>query len=73
MAQMVKYLVQVGCNYPPDNTRAEPGDVVELPRAIARGLLQLGAVVPATERATSAPASPEQAPAVAETAEGGEH
>lgn len=49
MAKAQKYTVLVGCNYPPDNTRAEAGDVIEVPGLVAAELLQLGAVEPVVD------------------------
>ena len=54
MAKDVKpvYRVLVGCNFPPNDTRAEPGDVLsELPKPVAEELLAAGAIEPVKEGA----------------------
>lgn len=43
---MTKVLVLVGCNYPPGNTRAEAGDVVDVDEKIAKALIRAGAAEP---------------------------
>lgn len=46
-ASNVTYRVVVGINYPPDETRAEPGDVVsDIPANAVTGLLAIGAIEP---------------------------
>lgn len=43
---MTKVNVLVGCNYPPADTRAEPGDVIEVDDKIAKALIDAGAAEP---------------------------
>lgn len=43
---MPKFDVLVGCNYPPGDTRAEPGDVIDVPAKIGRALVDAGAAAP---------------------------
>lgn len=43
---MPKYDVLVGCNYPPEDTRAEPGDVIDVPEGIGKLLTEAGATRP---------------------------
>jgi len=43
---MPKFKVVVGCNYPPEDTRSEPGDVIEVDDKVGKALLSLGAVEP---------------------------
>jgi hypothetical protein len=79
--------VQRGCNFPPNDTRANTGDIIELPDPVAAELLRIGAVVPLADAergapktkkpaaATAADAAPESgsaAPAAAAAAAGGE-
>lgn len=52
-AKAPKYLVLTGLNYPPDNKRAEPGDVVDdLPDYSIDPLLRQGAIEPAADKKT---------------------
>ena len=45
-ASNVAYRVVTGLNYPPDDTRAEPGAVVtNIPAASVQDLLAIGAIV----------------------------
>lgn len=41
-----KYDVLLGCNYPPDDTRSEPGDVIDVPEAIGDLLVKADAARP---------------------------
>lgn len=67
------YTALVGCNYPPGDQRAEPGQVIELPQDVARQLLALRAVAPTKAKtatgarsgakpATALPPAPNEAP-----------
>jgi len=40
---MPKYKVLVGCNFPPEETRAEPGDVIEVPEEVGKALVRMSA------------------------------
>lgn len=52
-AKAPTYRVLVGINYPPDNKRAEPGDLVtDLPDFSIEPLLRQGAIEPADEKKT---------------------
>jgi hypothetical protein len=42
----MKVKVLIGCNYPPDDTRAEPGDVIDVPDETAKNLIRHDAVEP---------------------------
>lgn len=56
---MPKYDVLVGCNYPPGDTRAEPGDVIDVPEEIGRALVRADAAklhkAPSGPRKSKAP------------------
>lgn len=54
------YDVLVGCNYPPNNTRAEAGDVIELDDTTAKALSRIKAVKaqPAPAPAPAADSTP---------------
>lgn len=75
-----EYRVLRGCNYPPNDTRANRGDVVTLPDAVASELLQLGAIEavepPAPEKKArgkaKAAADAQQAPGGSTAAAGAE-
>jgi hypothetical protein len=43
---MMELKVLVGCNYPPDNTRAEPGDLIEVDAKVGAALVAAGAGEP---------------------------
>ena len=43
---MPKVKVLVGCNYPPDDTRAEPGDVIDVDDKVAKALIRMDAAEP---------------------------
>jgi hypothetical protein len=44
-----KHRVLVGINYPPDNTRAEPGDIVDnIPEYALSRLVNAGVIEPVT-------------------------
>lgn len=43
---MPKFDVLVGCNFPPDDTRAEPGDVIDVSEKIGEALVAAGAAEP---------------------------
>lgn len=52
-AKAPKYRVLTGLNYPPDNRRAEPGDVVDdLPDYSIEPLLRAGVIESADEKKT---------------------
>jgi hypothetical protein len=52
-AKAPKFRVLKGINYPPDDKRAEPGDIVDdLPESSIRGLLHDDAIEPADEKKT---------------------
>lgn len=54
-AKAPKYRVLKGLNYPPDNKRAEPGDVVDdLPDYSIQPLLHQEAIEPADEQKSEA-------------------
>lgn len=68
----VKLTVLVGCNYPPDDTRAEAGDVIEVDDKIAKELLAMDAAEPYKAPKDVKPTStPTSAPLQAETGTGG--
>lgn len=63
---MPKYKVLVGCNYPPDDTRAEPGDVIDVPEEIGKALIRHSAAKPykaprSSKSTTTTSAQPSQA------------
>lgn len=41
---MTKYKVLVGCNFPPKDTRAEVGEVIDVSEDIGKALARIGAV-----------------------------
>ena len=50
---MMKVKVTVGCNYPPADTRAEPGEVIEVEDKIGKALVAAGAGEPYHEPKTT--------------------
>jgi hypothetical protein len=40
---MMNVKVLVGCNYPPNDTRAEPGDLIEVDAKVGAALIAAGA------------------------------
>ena len=59
---MPKYDVTVGCNYPPDDTRAEPGDVIDVPEPIGKALIAAHAVKPHKAHTGDKKSKPTQTP-----------
>jgi hypothetical protein len=52
----MKYRVLIGLNYPPNDTRAEPGDIVDnIPPGSLAWLLKAGALEPAEPRTPKPP------------------
>ena len=43
---MMNLKVLVGCNYPPNDTRAEPGDLIEVDAKVGAALIAVGAGEP---------------------------
>lgn len=54
---MTKYKVLLGCNFPPDDTRAEPGDVIDVPERIGEALVKAGAAEPVKPPKGESPAT----------------
>jgi len=50
---MSKYKVLVGCNFPPNDTRAEAGDVIDVSDDVGKALARIGAVKGHTSSKTS--------------------
>lgn len=65
-----KLEVVLGCNYPPNDTRAEVGDIITVPDPVAKQLIAAGAAKPYVKPAAPVPAPPKPAPP---TVPGGEH